>query len=309
MISIPDFGLCLLLHRNEAERADALGRRLFDADELALAPSTEARVVAAAERLNARQLAALVLDVNDGDEALRSAIHAARAAHAPITALLVGDASAPDNLPSASAREISRLKRVPPPCDRRGETGPFDIIGDVHGCYDELVELLIQLGWSRPAYRKGETLLRSAPPEGRRAVFVGDLVDRGPRNADALRLVMGMVADGSAFAVMGNHDYKLARLLKGANVKRSHGLAETEQELLTRSARFRSKVEAFLEARPDHLWLDGGALIVAHAGLPADMHGRASKEVRRFALFGDVSGGARRLRAPDPARLGRGLRP
>lgn len=76
--------------------------------------------------------------------------------------------------------ETARAGRIPPHIDKRGEHGPFDIIGDVHGCADELFELLDRLGYS-----DGGGFF--AHPDGRRAIFLGDLCDRGPRNVDVLR--------------------------------------------------------------------------------------------------------------------------
>ena len=109
--------------------------------------------------------------------------------------------------------------------DRRDERGPFDIIGDVHGCADELEALLGRLGYGiEPVERDGEASWRVTPPAGRKAVFVGDLVDRGPRVADTLRLVMAMVEDGVALCVLGNHEGKLDRWLQGREVKLTHGL-------------------------------------------------------------------------------------
>ena len=96
--------------------------------------------------------------------------------------------------------------------NRRDETGPFDIIGDIHGCYDELVELLDKLGYQ-------VTVEGVIPPDGRKAVFVGDLVDRGPNVPDVLKLVMGMVKADNAICVPGNHDTKLKRALDGRNVQ------------------------------------------------------------------------------------------
>ncbi|MCI4663770.1 MAG: metallophosphoesterase [Neomegalonema sp.] len=289
---IPDFALALILFPETFDRAeaDALARRLFPADELCLAPEPEARVVAAETRLKQRLPAVVALSAKD--KALQDALRAARTKHAPVAALLLAGAAAPPGVSLFHRLEGAppRLRRAPLQCDRRDERGPFDIIGDVHGCYDELVALLTELGWRVKAFRKGETLIHAEPPAGRRAIFVGDLVDRGPRNVDALRLAMGMVKDGVAHAVIGNHDHKLMRMLDGANVTRNHGLAETEQELLSCSDQFREKVRQFMSERPDHLWFDGGALIVAHAGLKAHMHGRAGKSVRKFAMFGDITG-------------------
>jgi protein phosphatase len=108
--------------------------------------------------------------------------------------------------------------------NRKSERGPFDIIGDVHGCCDEQEELLQQLGYGR----NGDGAWNHR--EGRRAIFV-DLVDRGPRIADTLKTVMTMSQVGSALCVPGNHEIKLKRKLEGRDVTVSHGLDRTLAEL------------------------------------------------------------------------------
>ncbi|MGQ0840829.1 polynucleotide kinase-phosphatase [Actinokineospora sp.] len=173
--------------------------------------------------------------------------------------------------------------------DLRGETGPFDIIGDVHGCRAELEELLGELGYA--ITRDDAGLAVSANhPEGRRAVFVGDLVDRGPDTPGVLRLAMGMVEAGTALAVCGNHEQKLVRALRGRKVRVAHGLAESLAQLGEESAEYRARVESFCDDLVAHYLLDGGKLVVAHAGLPERYHGRASGRVRSFALYGDTTG-------------------
>ncbi|MCY3760461.1 MAG: AAA family ATPase, partial [Gemmatimonadetes bacterium] len=127
------------------------------------------------------------------------------------------------------------IERQPLWPDRRGERGPFDIIGDAHGCFDELAGLLGSLGWE---VGSGEAGPAARHPEGRKAVFLGDLVDRGPRSPEVLRLVMGMVEGGTALCVPGNHDVKLLRKLQGRDVKVSHGLAETLEQLEREPAGF-----------------------------------------------------------------------
>ena len=86
--------------------------------------------------------------------------------------------------------------------DLRHESGPFDVIGDVHGCRAELEQLLTELGYTLERDAAGQPA-NARHPEGRRAVFVGDLVDRGPDTPGVLRLVMGMVAAGTALCVAG----------------------------------------------------------------------------------------------------------
>jgi protein phosphatase len=121
-------------------------------------------------------------------------------------------------------------------------------------------------------------------------VFVGDLVDRGPDSPGVLRLVMGMVDAGHALAVPGNHEAKLVRALRGRDVSVSHGLEITLAQLAEEPAEFRAQVERFCDGLVAHLVLDGGNLVVAHAGLKEAYHNRASARVRSFALYGDTTG-------------------
>ncbi len=224
--------------------------------------------------------------------------------------------------------------------NRQEETGPFDLIGDVHGCYEELRALLEKLGYqiteepitdvrdlgvrvvaplvvqagaSPPAHlsKEGEgapemplTESSGSPspfsergPGGeapvrttRRAIFLGDLVDRGPASPQVLRLVMSMVRDGSALCVPGNHDIKLLRHLNSKKVTVNHGLAETLAQLEAEPEAFKSEVRRFLDGLVSHYVLDGGKLVVAHAGLTEEMQGRGSGAVRAFALFGETTG-------------------
>jgi protein phosphatase len=173
--------------------------------------------------------------------------------------------------------------------DRRDEHGPFDVIGDVHGCRTELEALLGRLGYQIVRDDEGRAV-DAEPPHGRRAIFLGDLVDRGPDSPGVLRLVMGMVTNAHAIAVPGNHEAKLVRALRGRNVTTSHGLAETLEQMAAESADFRDAVEQFCDGLVSHLILDEGRLVVAHAGLKEAYHGRASGRVRSFALYGDTTG-------------------
>lgn len=182
------------------------------------------------------------------------------------------------------------IVRQPAWSNHKAEHGPFDIIGDVHGCYPELERLLLELGYSinlTPGHNYGFTV---TPPAGRRAVFVGDLVDRGPDSVGVLHLVMSMVATGAALCVPGNHDDKLARALAGRKVKQTHGLAETMQALAETDENFRQAVRHFIEGMVSHLIFDDGKLVVAHAGMKQELQGRMSKRVREFALYGETTG-------------------
>ncbi|MGW1056505.1 polynucleotide kinase-phosphatase [Micromonospora rubida] len=173
--------------------------------------------------------------------------------------------------------------------DRRDLTGPFDIVGDVHGCREELEALLLRLGYGLRRDDTGRPV-DAAHPAGRTAVFVGDLVDRGPDSPGVLRLVMGMVAAGHAICVPGNHEQKLLRKLRGQDVRLTHGLAETMAQLEAEPDSFVAEAAAFIDGLVSHFVLDGGRLVVAHAGLKEEYHGRASGRVRAFALYGETTG-------------------
>ena len=184
-----------------------------------------------------------------------------------------------------------RIGRQPLWTDNRNDHGPFDIIGDIHGCFDELTELLGDLGYQIDPFDEGaEDLIRARHPEGRIAFFVGDITDRGPRNLDALRLVMGMCDEGSGRCVIGNHDFKLNKWLKGRSVTQTHGLDLTVAELEQTSDAFRKQASEFIWDLRSHAWLADGKLVIAHAGLKEEMHGRGSGHVRIFAMFGETTG-------------------
>jgi len=167
--------------------------------------------------------------------------------------------------------------------DRKELSGPFDIIGDVHGCHDELCGLLETLGYAKAdgGYKH---------PGGRTAIFLGDLCDRGPENIEVLKLVMSMVESGGALCVAGNHDVKLVKYLRGYNVQVSHGLALTVDELNAADDEFKAKAGKFMDSLISHYVLDGGRLVVAHAGIIEKYQGSGSSRVRDFCLYGDTTG-------------------
>ncbi|MGA7805582.1 polynucleotide kinase-phosphatase [Bradyrhizobium sp.] len=187
--------------------------------------------------------------------------------------------------------DAAELTRQPLWTDKRHDTGRFDIVGDIHGCSDELQRLLTLLGyrveWADGA---GDRTVTVVPPQGRKVVFVGDLTDRGPNSPDVLRIAMSMTAAGTAYAVQGNHDQKLQRWLSGKKVKIGHGLQQTIDQLGGQHRGFREALAKFLDGLRSHVWLDGGRLAVAHAGLKEDMIGRGSGAVRAFALYGETTG-------------------
>ncbi len=183
---------------------------------------------------------------------------------------------------------------APSQCHRPIDAGPFDIIGDVHGCADELEELLRRLGYLCDAAGWW------SHPDGRTVVFLGDLVDRGPRIIDTLRTAMRMVAAGTALCVAGNHEVKLRQKLAGVDIPVAHGLDRSLAELDAAPGDLRQEVQRFLEGLASHHVLDGGRLVVAHAGLREDLHGRDSPDVLTFATVGDTAGddGTRQFPVP-----------
>lgn len=171
--------------------------------------------------------------------------------------------------------------------DRCAEQGPFDIVGDVHGCYDEMIELLGLLGY-RPNVVAG-----MRHPQ-RRAIFVGDLVDRGPKIVETVTLARRMVEAGEAFCVPGNHDNKLLRYLRGHHVQIAHGLnasiAQIEALPEPERAEWIPAYEEFIGSLGSHLILDDGRLVVAHAGIRETDQGRDTPRIRAFTLYGIPTG-------------------
>jgi protein phosphatase len=188
--------------------------------------------------------------------------------------------------------DAAEIVREPLWNNLKHEHGPFDIVGDLHGCFEELIDLLKQLGYLVEMERNGVAPPRYSvkPPEGRKAIFLGDFVDRGPRIPDVLRLVMSMVEAGTALCVPGNHDIKLMRKLRGKDVQITHGLADSLEQVDKEAPEFRGKVAEFIDDLVSHYVLDDGKLVVAHAGMKEEMQGRGSGKVREFALYGETTG-------------------
>lgn len=166
----------------------------------------------------------------------------------------------------------------PMPSDLRHITGPFDIIGDVHGAADELRELLTILGHMADG-------MPQPHPQGRIPVMLGDYTDRGTKNREVLEIVRDLTRIGG-IAILGNHDAKLIRWLRGKSVEVKAGFEVTMAELESTSPEWRSDMADWLESLETHHVLDGGRLVVAHAGLSDDYHGRHTSGARAMALYG-----------------------
>ena len=190
-------------------------------------------------------------------------------------------------LRSEAEIDSATINRQPLWTDRRDDTGPFDIIGDIHGCFEELSTLLDKLGYKVEC--DGDRF-EVSHPQSRRLIFLGDIIDRGPGIVNCLRLVMDAVECGVALCIPGNHEVKLLRKLRGRNVTLTHGLDETVAQMEAESPVFHDRVAAFIDSLVSHYMFDAGKLVVAHAGLKAEMQNRSSGAVREFALYGETTG-------------------
>ncbi len=171
--------------------------------------------------------------------------------------------------------------------NKKHEPGPFDIIGDIHGCFDETNILLKKLGYE---VSKTKDRYSVKHPEGRKIIFVGDLVDRGPKTPDVIRLVKHAIEDEQAFCVVGNHDDKLKRALMGKKVKIAHGLQESLDQLEQESESFREETKQFLNSLISHYVFDDGGLAIAHAGIKEEFIGRGAPSIKQFCMYGETTG-------------------
>lgn len=163
----------------------------------------------------------------------------------------------------------------------------YDVIGDIHGCFDELLDLIEQLGYQ---FENGLPV----HPEGRHLAFVGDAMDRGPKSLDVLQLLFTMQDAGILYYSPGNHCNKLYRFFQGNPVELLHGLEMTvaEWRKLEQDAqkRFKNRFIRFYEELPLYHRLHND-LIVVHAGLRQDMIGLPlSRRIITFALYGEITG-------------------
>ncbi|WP_047985912.1 bis(5'-nucleosyl)-tetraphosphatase PrpE [Ornithinibacillus californiensis] len=164
----------------------------------------------------------------------------------------------------------------------------IDVIGDVHGCFEELCSLFMELG-----YEKEESIY--VHPDGRIPVFVGDLTDRGPESLKVIQLVYEMVVKlEKAKYVPGNHCNKLYRFFLGNKVKQQHGLETTVAEFESldnkQQAKIRQQFMELYEGAPLYLEFPEVNAVVAHAGIKSSYIGRHDNKVKTFVLYGDITG-------------------
>ncbi|SDJ86735.1 bis(5'-nucleosyl)-tetraphosphatase PrpE [Sediminibacillus albus] len=165
----------------------------------------------------------------------------------------------------------------------------IDVIGDIHGCFNELHALFRKMG-----YQISEAGI-PVHPDGRTPVFVGDLTDRGPDSISVIKLVYDMViSQGAAKYVPGNHCNKLYRYFLGNNVKQQHGLETTVAEYKALSSKdqqaIRQQFMKLYEDSPLYLQLPEAQAVVAHAGIREALIGKTGEKVKTFVLYGDITG-------------------
>lgn len=166
----------------------------------------------------------------------------------------------------------------------------WDVIGDVHGCWAELSELIDTLGYELVT---DGTHTGMRHPEGRRLAFVGDYTDRGPKSVSVLNVVKWLTMDGHV-GVRGNHCDKLRRALKGNKIRVGHGLSETLTALDADPQADKASLLAWLEALPYCVKLRSHVaateLVLSHAGIPRAAIGRSDKRTLSHCLYGEVLG-------------------
>ncbi|WP_226670603.1 bis(5'-nucleosyl)-tetraphosphatase PrpE [Metabacillus litoralis] len=163
----------------------------------------------------------------------------------------------------------------------------IDVIGDIHGCFEEFEKLTKQLGYD---WSTGMPL----HPDNRMLSFVGDLTDRGPSSIKVIEIVCLLLKEKKAFYSPGNHCNKLYRYFLGNKVQITHGLETTVAEFKDLPNKKQEKIKhdfiSLYEKAPLYQILDEGRLIVAHAGIREEYIGKSSNSVKTFVLYGDITG-------------------
>ena len=170
----------------------------------------------------------------------------------------------------------------------------LDIIGDIHGCFDQFSELLALLG-----YVEQNGLYKH--PTGRKIVSVGDITSRGPKSIAALKFFIKHQAAGLSYMTDSNHGWKIARWLDGRKVQLTHGDDAVATEFAAYEAahgakateQLRQESKKLLLEAPSHyiLTLNGEEVgVVTHAGIKDQYIGQDNGKIRSFTRYGDVRG-------------------
>lgn len=171
-----------------------------------------------------------------------------------------------------------------------------DLIGDVHGCYEEFIELIGRLGYEQNGQ---DRLYRH--PQGRRLLSLGDITSRGPFSIKMLEFFISHIQAGLAEMVDSNHGWKIARWLDGRKVTLAHGDEKVESDFRQYEAQAGAKKAAELKeasrvlllASPSHMRISRKGKVEAvavHAGIRDDYIGKDSPSIQSFCRYGDVAG-------------------
>jgi hypothetical protein len=154
----------------------------------------------------------------------------------------------------------------------------YDLIGDLHGHATELKDLLERMGYvqSSGCYRH---------PAARRAIFVGDFIDRGPHIREVLEVVRTMVEQGTALAVMGNHEFNAIALEAGYRENNEKNRSQYVATLAQLRVAERQRWIEWFRTLP--LWLDLGALRIVHACWNTAALAHLAGTLRQYGGFTD----------------------
>lgn len=171
----------------------------------------------------------------------------------------------------------------------------IDIIGDIHGCYNELIQVLQKLG-----YMKNDEDYY-VHPEGRKFLSLGDIMSRGPKSLQTMEFFLRHVEKGLAYMIDSNHGWKIARWLDGRKVMLNYGDELVEEEFIQfeeaygieKAEQLKHKLKQFLLAAPSHYVLTKNGvptLVCAHAGIKDEFIGKQSAHISDFCRYGDNEG-------------------
>ncbi|WP_342471744.1 AAA family ATPase [Metasolibacillus sp. FSL H7-0170] len=192
-------------------------------------------------------------------------------------------------------RPEEQVEVIRHPSDLHIELGAgVDIIGDIHGCYDEMMALIKKLG-----YIEENGLYKH--PEGRKLISVGDIMSRGPKSLATMQFWLRQIESGLSYMTDSNHGWKIARWLDGKSVQLAHGDEMVEQEMqhfeqqhgANDTAQLKERLAKMLLHAPSHyIILENGIgkAIVTHAGIKDHYIGKNSPRIRDFCRYGDVIG-------------------
>lgn len=171
----------------------------------------------------------------------------------------------------------------------------IDIIGDIHGCYQEFLKLLVKLGYE--INEKGYYV----HPAGRKFLSLGDIMSRGPKSLETMQFFLRHVKKGLAYMIDSNHGWKIARWLEGKKVTLNHGDELVEEEFKhfkeqygeEHTLELKQSLKELLLNAPSHYILTKNhvpTLVCTHAGIKDEFIGKQSIDISDFCRYGDVDG-------------------